>query len=390
MRTLSLVSVLVMAFAWTGCSDDDDNGKCNDNDGDGYGVGDKCLGPDCDDTDPAIHTSMDGYPDADGDGEYATTSVSLCTDGTLPSTHSATAGTDCDDDDADLYQNLEGYVDADGDGEGAATAMAETVCSGAALPAGYVEDNTDCDDGDDTVYETVNGYPDMDFDTVNAATAMDACTDGTLPDGWSATAGTDCDDNDAFATGDGSTMCNWKGTCVDTEMFSAAGPDARGIGACLSVDCDGSNPAVWDPTPTASSPTTCTADSDCASGDFCADDDPTDTDTSKACWTPPTDCAANAATGHTCSAIPDCLLDCRVTNPLPSDRRPTPAEFGAYAACVQGTCMENATPKAQFLYAAAQSCSANAGCFALPNDQVQSCALQNCLPEFGACLADIP
>ena len=90
---------------------------CTDNDGDGYGDGADCLGPDCDDGDPAINPGA----------------TEVC-DG---------VDNDCD------TQTDEGvkttyYEDADGDGYGD-PGVSQDAC---AAPAGYVTDNTDCDDGD--------------------------------------------------------------------------------------------------------------------------------------------------------------------------------------------------------------------------------------------------
>ena len=54
----TIASVLLIV----GCSGTDDAGErpedetvCSDLDGDGYGVGAGCAGPDCNDSDPAIH-----------------------------------------------------------------------------------------------------------------------------------------------------------------------------------------------------------------------------------------------------------------------------------------------------------------------------------------------
>ncbi len=62
-------------------------------------------------------------------------------------------GADCSDSDNTKYQNLTGYTDADGDTYG--TTTPGTVCSGAALPSGYVSNNTDCNDGSSNVYQNV-------------------------------------------------------------------------------------------------------------------------------------------------------------------------------------------------------------------------------------------
>ena len=88
--------------------DMEDGAQCVDNDQDGYGVGVDCLGPDCDDSDPAIHSGCAGCVDADGDGHDAFDAVECpggddhCDDN--PSNWTTTGCASC--------------VDADGDGYG--------------------------------------------------------------------------------------------------------------------------------------------------------------------------------------------------------------------------------------------------------------------------------
>lgn len=378
MRKFSLLSVLILAFSGAGCSDDDGS-DCIDDDGDGYGVGADCEGPDCDDTDPAIWAEMSGYPDEDEDGVYSDVAVQLCTDGNLPSNYSETTGTDCDDGDAAVYEELTGYMDSDGDGVGAATAMEETLCTDGTLPAGYSDVGTDCDDSDASVFEAVTGYPDLDGDTVCADATMMACTAGDLPTGWCDTAGTDCDDYDPYVSDDASGLaCELKGVCVDTE--GATNPtlaDLRGVGACQSIDCNGALPAAWDPTPTTSN-RTCDDDTDCVAtnDEYCFD---LDADGTAHCQVPNHGCNYDYETGHTCSEIPGCLNQCAIDNPN---------DQAAYAQCLQFTCIEGATPKAQLLYMPAQECAAENGCFAV--EDTEGCVSANCSDVFLPCIADVP
>lgn len=375
MKRFGLIALLALALPMAACGDDDGGKNCTDGDGDGYGVGADCLGTDCDDADPAAFTELQAYPDADGDGHYATTADTLCTDGsTIPATHSATAGDDCDDADADAYQELQGYADNDGDGMSAATAIAETLCTGDTLPSGYVDAvGTDCDDTDASAMEEVSGYADLDQDGVfgaDATSMITACTDGSLPFGTQANPGTDCDDFDPYAQSNEPT-CQWLGICVDTEgMGTPSAPDLRGIGACLSTDCNGTNPAVWEPMfqmEAGGNPMTCTNDAGCGTGNSCI---------GGTCWAPNAACVTST---KTCSEIPDCLTACKADHP----NNPALA-----AQCMQFQCYEEATPKAQLLYMHAQECAANAGCFAAAD--ITACVVQNCMDVFLPCQGDTP
>ena len=92
----------------------------------------------------------------------------------------------------------------------------------------------------------------------------------------------------------------------------------------------------------------------------------------------PAACCNYDVAGFTCSEIPDCLQAC--------DPDGDPA---AYLACLQFDCFESATPKAQFLYSAAQDCAADNGCFIA--EDMTACVAEHCLASgFGACLDDLP
>lgn len=369
MRKLSLLSALVLALGVTACSDDDDD-DCIDLDGDGYGVGEDCLGTDCDDDDASAHETLTGYPDGDEDGVYSSVAEQLCV-AALPTGYSATAGDDCDDEDPAVWESLTGYLDADEDGYGDATAVEH--CTAGTLPDGYVDNGTDCDDTDALVWELVSGYQDYDGDGVVSAAASTACTDGDLPADWVTTAGTDCDDHDITASVDGSDIgCTLPGLCVDSEgMSNPAAADFRGIGACENTDCNGADPSCSDATPVAQS-TTCDDDGDC-------DDTYDEYCMAGNCQRPP-ECCNYEIDGLTCSEIPDCLTECRDSF--------YPDDLPGYIACLQFGCYEGATPKAQFLYATAQICAAEAGCF-VAEDEL-TCVATNCWDVFGPCLADEP
>ncbi len=376
MRRVTLATLMLAGLALAACSDDDNGNNnnnvpaCTDNDGDQYGTGDACKGPDCDDNDNTKWAEMEGYPDADGDGHYAMEAETVCTGDALPDGYSDQPGDDCDDTNKDVWQEVQAYVDNDGDGAGAATATAETLCIGENLPDGYSETNTDCDDGNAEASQLVSGYPDLDGDTVTASATMLACTDGNLPEGWSDTAGTDCDDQDPMAQVQGQDIgCQWLGFCVDTEgLDNPAAMDYRGIGACQSTDCNGTDPDVWEPMLQVQTgdgtPKTCQNQSECDADEYCFEG---------VCHQPNPDCNTG---DQPCATMPDCLNQCKADHP---------DDQGAQFACMQA-CYESLTPLAQYLYWKAQDCAAEAGCFA--QEDVEGCVLANCAMVFGACMAD--
>jgi hypothetical protein len=97
---------------------------------------------------------------------------------------------------AERWQNLDGFRDDDGDGLGAGPAT--SLCSGEALPPGWVQEAGDCDDGDATRWRQVPGlYPDRDGDGATARGPVVGCVGNTL-DGYRVQPGTpDCDDAEA-------------------------------------------------------------------------------------------------------------------------------------------------------------------------------------------------
>lgn len=163
---------------------------CSDADGDRYG--EKCwLGPDCNDSDAAVHTPATYYVDADGDGYGAGTGSDYCT-ATAPAGYSLD-NTDCNDSDGAVHALATYHLDADGDGFGAKTTA--QVCA-ATMPAGYSLDNTDCNDSDGAVHALATYYLDGDGDGYGT-TAYAAICAAAAPAGFSST-NTDCNDKDAF------------------------------------------------------------------------------------------------------------------------------------------------------------------------------------------------
>jgi hypothetical protein len=154
--------------------------------------------PDCDDSDPAIFALVVGFLNGDGDRFGDGPAVPFCTAGSLPAGY-AEIGGDCAPGDAARWVDRP-YSFRDADDDGKAIAETGTVCSGDALPPGFLTEAplgqpVDCDDNDPSVFLALTIFADGDGDHIGAGTSQVACTNGTVPAGFSTT-GTDCDDGD--------------------------------------------------------------------------------------------------------------------------------------------------------------------------------------------------
>jgi Protein of unknown function (DUF1566) len=194
-NTVSLLLVTVLVF---GCSSDSGGNSgggsalADDDDDIIIGSADDDDGDDDDDNDADDDDSE--LIDFDGDGYAATV--------------------DCDDGDHSVHTMLTGYPDSDEDGY-SATGVPVQVCSGDALPSGYlasVSDIPDCDDSDAAIHTELSGYPDRDLDGYTFGDPTTVCTDGILPPGYlySESPTTDCDDTD---------INNWLACddCIDSD-----------------------------------------------------------------------------------------------------------------------------------------------------------------------------
>jgi hypothetical protein len=127
--------------------------------------------------------------------------TALCTAGALPADYVA-SNSDCAPADAGRWQLLS-YAFVDGDGDGYTVAAAGQLCSGAALPPGYLNsgNGNDCNDGDASLWRNVVLYPDQDGDGVGVTPYQVQCLGATLPAGFSIY-GDDADDGNASITVD--------------------------------------------------------------------------------------------------------------------------------------------------------------------------------------------
>ncbi len=180
---------------------------CVDDDGDGFGP--FCeAGPDCDDTNAAIHTEMMGYTDADGDGIATSQATLLCTGGSLPAGYIGTVGSDCNDGDPNSQTTIQGYIDNDGDGYGAGAW--QSLCAATDTTVSMVLVAGDCDDSDAAAWKLLQGHIDADGDGAGSDELITGiCGGSSLPAGY-VVSDNDCDDNDP----DNQNSCE---SCVDID-----------------------------------------------------------------------------------------------------------------------------------------------------------------------------
>ncbi|RKH71559.1 hypothetical protein [Corallococcus aberystwythensis] len=152
---------------------------------------------DCDDGNRALFRAWSVHTDADGDGVGSGAATSICGTAAVPTGYSPQA-TDCAPQDATTWRML-GFTRRDADGDTYTVAQTGELCAGSALPTGYATQplsGEDCDDTSATVYRNVTAWADTDGDGVGAGASTLLCTNGQVPNPWSAT-GTDCDAQDA-------------------------------------------------------------------------------------------------------------------------------------------------------------------------------------------------
>jgi hypothetical protein len=210
------------------------------------------AGEDCNDHDPALLQNLPySFRDADGDDRTVAESGVVCSGLALPPGYLTVAGDpDCDDGDAAVFALLTGFADTDGDGFGDGIAMA--FCTGGSLPAGFVAVDGDCAAGDAARWvERPYSFRDADGDGAAVPETGVVCSGNALPPGYltSAPIGRplDCDDGDpavsialtVFADGDGDGVGAGAGQLACTDGTAPPGF------SLTSTDCDDGNPALF-------------------------------------------------------------------------------------------------------------------------------------------------
>jgi len=239
---------------------------------------DTTLGTDCNDEDGTAQANQDFYADCDGDGVFDSVPVNACgtagadtltpCDDLLPPDGgwSTAMGSDCDDEDFAATSLIDVYPDCDNDGEPSSIAVTD-VCGIAGANAAFDcvdgldpdggfsgSAGTDCNDEDATAQALFDVYPDCDNDGVHSsvvvsdvcgiagANAAFDCVDGLDPDGgFDTTAGTDCNDEDvaAFQLEDFYPDCDNDGVNASSAVSGVCGI----AGANAAFDCvDGLDP----------------------------------------------------------------------------------------------------------------------------------------------------
>ena len=159
-----------------------------DRDGDGVLDAD-----DCSPGNPTMWRTAWTWYDNDRDGHGVGVSAPVCYGDALPARRSLD-GTDCDDNASGIYQQLP-YAFRDADLDQRVVAEAGTVCSGAALPRGYLATSPgtppDCAPTDRTRFVEVSRFADEDDDGFGVGDAQTLCIGATEPEHW-ARVGGDC------------------------------------------------------------------------------------------------------------------------------------------------------------------------------------------------------
>lgn len=181
------------------------------------------------------------YRDADGDGFGDVDHVRRAC--AAPAGFVAQS-TDCDDTDAGVWQYRWGYADRDADGYTEAHGV--EICTGGALPEGFVEarsEPADCDDDDPMLFETREAYRDEDGDLYAPGGVERLCTDGTLPAAYvpSVNPGLDCDDADPARNPGRDEVCDAYDIDEDCDGV-ADDADPSALSSTMDefwLDCDG-------------------------------------------------------------------------------------------------------------------------------------------------------
>lgn len=207
---------------------------------------------DCDDHDPAVWQALAySFRDADGDGHTAFQPGTICSGAALPAGYATVASDpDCDDADPARFTQVTGYLDLDGDGVGVGPAIA--FCTGGAQQPGFAAEVGDCAPMDAArQHELPYSFRDADGDGAAVVEVGVLCSGPALPPGYLVTAPVnrplDCDDADpaVFVAQTVFTDADHDGIGAGAGQLACTAGSAPPGFALTSTDCDDANPAVF-------------------------------------------------------------------------------------------------------------------------------------------------
>jgi hypothetical protein len=282
--------------------------SCTDDDGDGYGIGGGCLGPDCDDTDPAVNPDAAEGPA--GDPTCSDTIDNDCDGLTDTAQDPGCAPVDCSSftkrkncvaNEECMWQDgmcVDLVVCTDNDGDG------YNIEGGSCGPVDCNDTNAAVNPG---ATETCNGIDDNCDGNIDEGLTFDNDGDGYTAVGSCSGTADDCDDNNAAVNPGATEVCNsiddnCDGNIDEGLTFDNDGDGYTAVGSCSGSadDCDDNNGAV---NPGATE--TCNGiDDNC---DTVIDDVDADSDGYSACVDDCDDAnaAVNPGATETCNGIDD-------------------------------------------------------------------------------------
>ncbi len=197
--------------------------------------------------------------DSDLDGKFAEAEGNVCVGEQLPAQYAQnkviTGESDCDDNNNQIWV-FRAYNSLDKDFDSKYTHLSGEICSGEALPDGYLatfigEDKLDCNDDDKDIWRSSVAYLDLDKDGYGTGEQQNTCYGSSLPTRLSLVPG-DCDDTNPQAwavrtyqardnDSDGVFVADEGGLCAGNALpkgFLSALPNEP-------VDCNDNNTAIF-------------------------------------------------------------------------------------------------------------------------------------------------